>query len=320
MTSDFVVLKKEMTVENALEHIRKASPPKKTVYTCYITDKRKRLIGFVNATALLTAPLDKKIEKLMKINTVTVYTHTDREITAKALVSCNFLSLPVLNNKQQLVGIITFDDAITVLKEETEEDFSVMAAITPTEVPYLKTPVLTIFKARIPWLLLLMFTATFTGMIISAFESALAAKVALAVFIPMLMGTGGNCGSQSSITVIRALSLGEIKLSDTLKILVKEFKVSLICGVCLAVFEFVKIITVDRILLGGDIDIFIALTVSITLVAVVLFAKIVGAVLPLAASKLRLDPAVMASPFITTLVDTASLLIYFSVAKAILGL
>ena len=165
-----------------------------------------------------------------------------------------------------------------------------------------------------------MFTATFTGMIISAFESALAAKVALAVFIPMLMGTGGNCGSQSSITVIRALSLGEIKLSDTLKILVKEFKVSLICGVCLAVFEFVKIITVDRILLGGDIDIFIALTVSITLVAVVLFAKIVGAVLPLAASKLRLDPAVMASPFITTLVDTASLLIYFSVAKAILGL
>ena len=320
MSTEFVSLRGEMTVKDALDHIRRVAPDKETVYTCYVIDEHRTLKGFITALTLLTKPTERTVDELMESNIISVTTTDGSEEASRLLTKYNLLALPVVDSEARLVGIVTFDDAIDVLKEETEEDFSVMAAITPTEVPYLKTPVMTIFKSRIPWLLLLMFTATFTGMIISAFESALAAKVALAVFIPMLMGTGGNCGSQSSITVIRALSLGEIKLTDTLKILVKEFKVSLICGACLAVFEFVKIITVDRILLGGEIDVFIALTVSLTLVAVVLFAKIVGSALPLAASKFGLDPAVMASPFITTLVDTASLLIYFSVAKAVLGI
>lgn len=320
MTTEFVNLKKEMTVREALDHIRIVAPEKETVYTCYVTDGKRRLEGFITALTLLTSPIDKTIGELADYNVISVTTSENREDVAKLLTRYDFLALPVVDSEERLVGIVTIDDAIDVLKDETEEDFSVMAAITPTEVPYLKTSVFTLFKSRIPWLLLLMVTATFTGMIISSFEEALAAKVALAVFIPMLMGTGGNCGSQSSITVIRSLSLGEIKLSDTLKILAKEFSVSLICGACLAVFEFAKIMTVDRFLLGNDIDVFVALTVSLTLIAVVLFAKIVGAALPLAASKLKLDPAVMASPFITTLVDTASLLIYFSFAKAILGI
>lgn len=320
MTTEFVNLRGEMTVKEALDHIRKVALDKETVYTCYVTDNRRTLNGFVTALTLLTSPTDKCINELMESNVISVTTSDDREEAAKLLAKYDFLALPVVDSENRLVGIVTIDDAIDVLKEEVEEDFSVMAAITPTEVPYLKTPVMTIFKSRIPWLLLLMFTATFTGMIISAFESALAAKVVLTVFIPMLMGTGGNCGSQSSITVIRALSLGEIKLSDTLKVLFKEFRVSLICGACLAVFEFIKIITLDRFLLGAGIDILVALTVSLTLIATVFFSKLVGAFLPLAASKMKLDPAVMASPFITTLVDTASLLIYFSVAKAILGI
>ena len=309
-----------MTVKQALDYIRKVAPDKETVYTCYVTDDKRTLEGFVTALALLTSPTEKTIGDLMESKVISVATSDDREEAARLLTKYDFLALPVVDSEQRLVGIVTIDDAIDVLKEETEEDFSVMAAITPTEVPYLKTPVITIFKSRIPWLLLLMFTATFTGMIISSFESALAAKVVLTVFIPMLMGTGGNCGSQSSITVIRELSLGNIKLSDTLKVLAKEFRVALICGACLAVFEFVKVITLDRVILGEGIDVLVALTVSLTLIATVFFAKIVGAALPLLASKLKLDPAVMASPFITTLVDTASLFIYFSVAKAVLGI
>ena len=320
MTTEFVNLRKEMTVKQALDYIRKVAPDKETVYTCYVTDDKRTLEGFVTALALLTSPTEKTIGDLMESKVISVATSDDREEAARLLTKYDFLALPVVDSEQRLVGIVTIDDAIDVLKEETEEDFSVMAAITPTEVPYLKTPVITIFKSRIPWLLLLMFTATFTGMIISSFESALAAKVVLTVFIPMLMGTGGNCGSQSSITVIRELSLGNIKLSDTLKVLAKEFRVALICGACLAVFEFVKVITLDRVILGEGIDVLVALTVSLTLIATVFFAKIVGAALPLLASKLKLDPAVMASPFITTLVDTASLFIYFSVAKAVLGI
>ncbi len=320
MTTEFVNLRGEMTVGEALDYIRRVAPDKETVYTCYVTDEERVLKGYITALTLMTKPTEKTVGELMDARVISVYTDDDREDVAKLLAKYNLLALPVVDSEGRLVGIVTVDDAIDVLKEETEEDFSVMAAITPNEVPYLKTPVLSIFKSRIPWLLLLMFTATFTGMIISSFESALSAKVVLTVFIPMLMGTGGNCGSQSSITVIRALSLSEIKLSDTLKVLFKEFRVSLICGACLAVFEFVKIMTLDRVLLGEGLDILVALTVSLTLVVTVFFAKLVGASLPLAASKLGLDPAVMASPFITTLVDTASLLIYFSVAKAVLGI
>lgn len=320
MTADFIILSIKSTVADALEHIRTVAPNKEALYTCYITDDSQRLIGFVPTLDLLTAPLDKTVEELTKFDVISVSVDTSREESAKTLARHDLLTLPVVDGKNRLVGIITIDDAIDVLKEENEEDFSVMAAITPGETAYLKTPVFSIFKSRIPWLMLLMFTATFTGMIISAFESALASKVVLTVFIPMLMGTGGNCGSQSSITVIRSLSLGEISFADTFCVLIKEFRVSLLCGICLAVFEFIKIMTLDRILFGDSITLWIAITVSLTLVATVLFAKLVGALLPLAASKTGLDPAVMASPFITTLVDTASLLMYFSAAKAVLGI
>ena len=320
MTTEFVRLEEGMTVGQALDHIRKVALDKETVYTCYVTDKTRKLDGFITALTLLTSPTEKTVGELMESNVISATTSDDREEVARMLTKYDFLALPIVDSEERLVGIVTVDDAIDVISEETEEDFSVMAAITPTEVPYLKTPVFTIFKSRIPWLLLLMFTATFTGMIISSFEDALSAKVVLSVFIPMLMGTGGNCGSQSSITVIRALSLGEIKLSDTLKILFKEFRVALACSVCLAIFEFAKMMTLDRVLLSADIDVFVALTVSLTLIATVFFAKTVGAALPLLASKLKLDPAVMASPCITRLVDTAALLIYFSVAKRVVGI
>ncbi len=319
MTTELVRLRREMTVGDALEHIRHVALQKETVYTCYVTDGTRHLEGVITALTLLSSPTDKSIGDLMQTNVIAVQTSTNREEVARILEKYDFLALPVVDSENRLVGIVTVDDAMDVLHEETEEDFAKMAAITPSEEPYLKTPVLKLFKSRIPWLMLLMFTATFTGMIISSFESALAAKVVLTVFIPMLMGTGGNCGSQSSTTVIRALSLGEIKLSDTLRVLFKEFRVSLLCGVCLAIFEFIKVLTLDRALIGDGIDILVALTVSLTLVATVFMAKLIGAALPLAASKLKLDPAVMASPFITTLVDTLSLCMYFMIASALLG-
>ncbi len=320
MTTELVRLQKEMSVGDALEHIRRVALQKETVYTCYVTDKTHHLEGVITALTLLTAPTDKPVGELMQSNVISVQTSTDREDVARVLEKYDFLALPVVDSEKRLVGIVTVDDAMEVIHEETEEDFAKMAAITPSEEPYLKTPIFRLFRSRIPWLLLLMFTATFTGMIISAFESALAAKVVLTVFIPMLMGTGGNCGAQSSTTVIRALSLGEIKLSDTLRVLFKEFRVSLLCGVCLAVFEFCKVLTLDRVLLDSGIDVWVALTVSLTLIATVLFAKLIGAALPLAASKLGFDPAVMASPFITTLVDTISLCMYFFIAGILLGL
>lgn len=320
MTTEFVNLKKEMTVGEALDYIRKVAPDKETVYTCYVTDEDRTLTGFITALTLLTKPTERTVGELMQARVISVSTNDNREEASRLLAKYELLALPVVDSENRLVGIVTIDDALDVLKEETEEDFSVMAAITPGETAYLKTPVFSIFKSRIPWLILLMFTATFTGMIISSFESALAAKVVLTVFIPMLMGTGGNCGSQSSITVIRSLSLGEISFADTLRVLIKEFRISLLCGACLAVFEFVKIMTLDRALFGDEITLLVALTVSLTLIATVFFAKLVGAALPLVASKIGLDPAVMASPFITTLVDTASLLMYFSIAKAVLGI
>ena len=320
MTTELVRLQREMTVGDALDHIRRVALQKETVYTCYVTDRTRHLEGVISAFTLLSSPTDKTIGELMQANVISVETSTDREEVARVLEKYDFLALPVVDSENRLVGIVTVDDAMEVIHEETEEDFAKMAAITPSEELYLKTPVLKLFRSRIPWLMLLMFTATFTGMIISSFESALAAKVVLTVFIPMLMGTGGNCGSQSSTTVIRALSLGEIKLSDTLRVLFKEFRVSLLCGVCLAVFEFVKVLTLDRALIGDGIDVLVALTVSLTLIATVFAAKLIGAALPLAASKLKLDPAVMASPFITTLVDTLSLCMYFLIASALLGL
>ena len=318
MTTEFVRLKKEMTVADALSHIRAVAIDKETVYTCYITDSAKKLEGIISARTLLTAPTDKTIGELMQTNVIFARTDTDRVEVARTLTKYDLLALPVVDSQGMLVGIVTVDDAIEVLREETEEDFAVMAAITPAETPYLKMPVIDIFRSRIPWLMLLMLTSTFTGMIISSFESALAAKVALTMFIPMLMGTGGNCGSQSSITVIRALSLGEIKLSDALKVLYKEFRVAILCSVALAVMMFIKIMTVDRLISGSDVDILVAMIVSLTLIVTVCLSKLIGAGLPIAASKIGLDPAVMASPFVTTLVDTLSLLAYFVIASLIL--
>ena len=222
MTTEFVGLKKEMTVGQALDYIRRVALDKETIYNCYVTDETRRLEGLITARVLLTSPTDHVIGDLMETNVISVKTTDDKEEVGRMLAKYDFLALPVVDSEERLVGIVTYDDAMDVISEETEEDFAIMAAITPSETPYLKTPVLRIFKTRIPWLMLLMLTSTVTGMIISSFESALAAKVILTMFIPMLMDTGGNCGSQSSITVIRALSLGEVGFADTLRVLFKR--------------------------------------------------------------------------------------------------
>ena len=294
---------------------------KETVYTCYVTDERRRLEGVITVKTLLMAENDATLSEIMEENVVSVETHTDREEVALMFNKYGFLALPVVDGENRLVGIITVDDALDVLHEEAEEDFAVMAAVTPTEEPYLRTGVFRIFASRIPWLLILMLSETFTGMIISGFESALAACVALTAFIPMLMGTGGNSGSQSSTTVIRGISLGEIEFKDTLRVLFKELRVSVLCGICLAVATFAKVMLVDAYLMGNpEVTPLVALVVSLTLLVTVVAAKLIGCILPIIAKKVHLDPAVMASPFITTLVDAVSLLVYFAVARTFLGI
>lgn len=319
MTTEYVYLGRNMTVEEALEQIRKVAIVKETVYTCYVTEKRF-LVGIVTAKDLLISPLDRKIEEIMETNVISVHTEDDREEAAALFLKYDFLALPVVDRENRLVGIITVDDAMDVQTMEAEEDFAKMGAITPGDKPYLKTGVFEIWKKRIPWLLLLTLSATFTGMIISSFEKALAAQIALTAFIPMLMGTGGNSGSQSSVTVIRGLSLGEIEFSDIIVILWKEFRVSILCGIILSFVTFVKIILIDNMLLGSNIDTMTSLTVCITLFLTVVFAKILGCTLPIFAKKIGADPAVMASPLITTLVDAGSLIIYFAIAGLLLGI
>ena len=321
MTTEFVQLRKGMTVEEAFLAIRRVAIDKETVYTCYVTDERRRLEGVITVKTLLMAENDATLSEIMEENVVSVETHTDREEVALMFNKYGFLALPVVDAENRLVGIITVDDALDVLHEEAEEDFAVMAAVTPTEEPYLRTGVFRIFASRIPWLLILMLSATFTGMIISGFESALAACVALTAFIPMLMGTGGNSGSQSSTTVIRGISLGEIEFRDTPRVLFKELRVSILCGICLAVATFAKVMLVDAYLMGNpQVTPTVALVVSLTLLVTVVAAKLIGCLLPILAKKIRLDPAVMASPFITTLVDAVSLLVYFAVARTFLGI
>ena len=319
MTTEFVQLKKDMTVEEAFLAIRRAALDKETVYTCYVTDARRRLEGIVTVRTLLLSSPETPLSEIMEENVVAAETLSDKEEVALMFGKYDFLALPVVDAERRLVGIITVDDAIDVLQEEAEEDFAVMAAVTPTESPYLRTGVFRIFLTRIPWLLILMLSATFTGMIISGFESALAACVALTAFIPMLMGTGGNSGSQSSTTVIRGLSLGEIEFRDTPRVLFKEMRVSVLCGAALAVATFLKVLLVDAWLLGNpEVTVTVALVVSLTLLVTVIAAKIIGGLLPILAGRLGLDPAVMASPFITTLVDAVSLLVYFLIARAFL--
>ena len=319
MTTEFVELKREMTVGDALDHIRRVAPDKETVYTCYVTDETRHLLGLITALVLLTSQTDKRIGDLMDEHVISVKTSDDREEVAKTLTKYDFLALPVVDSEDRLVGIVTVDDALDVFSEETEEDFAKMAGMSPSETPYLKTPAVRLFRARIPWLLLLMVSATFTGMIISGFENALAKQVVLTMFIPMLMDTGGNSGSQSSVTIIRALSLGDVRFGDILRVLRKELTTALLCGVTLAAIAFIKLMTIDNLLSGG-VTLTVALVVSLTLLCTVLAAKFIGATLPLLVHKVGLDPAVAASPMITTIVDAIALLVYFAIATALLGL
>ena len=320
MTTEYVRLSATMTVGAALDHIREVALDKETVYTCYVTDEGRTLLGIVTARQLLISPLDSVIGGLMEENIVSVGTHDEREAVARLFDKYNFLALPVTDGDGRLVGIITVDDAIEVISEEVEEDFAKMAATTPTDRPYLRESTLSVFLSRIPWLLLLMIGATFTGVIISSFEAALATTVVLTAFIPMLMGTGGNAGSQASVTVIRGLSLGEIGYRNTLSVLFKELRIALLCGVTLALVNFGKLLLIDGLLFGNPaVTPLVSLTVSLTLGVTVVAAKLIGALLPLLAGRLGLDPAVMASPFITTIVDAVSLLVYFLLAGALLG-
>ncbi len=320
MTTEYVSLRPNMTVEEAILRIRRQGVDKETIYTCYVTEKDRRLIGMVTVKDLLLADDDEtRIEDIMLTNLICVTTKTDQEEVAHMFSKYNFLALPVVDGENRMVGIVTFDDAMDVMEEEATEDMELMSAITPSEKPYLRSSSLELFKNRIPWLMVLMVSATFTGMIITAFEGALAAQVALTAFIPMLMGTGGNSGSQSSVTVIRSLSLGELKFRDIGIVLWKELRTAILCGVALGVVCFGKIWLVDHLMMGNpDITLQVDLVVSLALGVTVIIAKTVGCMLPMAAKALRLDPAVMASPFISTIVDALSLLVYFLFAQMIL--
>ena len=319
MTTEYVSLRPSMTIAEALQRIRRTGVDKETIYTCYVT-KERRLIGTVSVKDMLLCPDENTpVSEIMDENVISVNTMTDQEEVAQMLSKYNFLALPVVDTDGRMVGIVTFDDAIDVLVEETTEDIEKMAGMLPSEKTYLRSTPWDLFKHRIPWLLLLMVSATFTGMIITSFESALAAQVVLTAFIPMLMDTGGNSGSQASVTVIRALSLGELELRDLPKVVWKEVQTAVLCGVALAMLCFVKIMVFDRMILGNtDITVMTAFVVCLTMAVTVLVAKVVGCTLPLFAKKLGFDPAVMASPFITTIVDALSLLVYFGIANALL--
>ena len=319
MTTEYVSLRPQMTVDEAIKRIRQTGVDKETIYTCYVTEGR-RLLGFVTVKDLLLAQDDESlIEDIMDKNVISVMTLDDQETVAQMLSKYNFLALPVVDTGNLMVGIVTFDDAMDVLEEETTEDIELMAGMMPSDKTYLKSTVFELFKHRIPWLLLLMVSATFTGMIITKFENALAAQVVLTSFIPMLMDTGGNSGSQSSVTVIRALSIGELDFSDILKVIWKEIRTAVLCGVALASVCFLKIMFVDRMLLGNtDVSVAVAGVVCFTMCLTVLVAKLIGCSLPLFAKKIGFDPAVMASPFITTIVDAVSLLVYFGIASLLL--
>lgn len=321
MTTEYVSLKSNMTVGEAIARIRKTGVDKETIYTCYVTDNHK-LVGTVTVKDLLLSRSDEQmISSIMEENVISVSTSTDREEVAQMLSKYNLLAIPVVDNENRIVGIVTFDDAMDVMEDEASEDMEIMAAMTPSTKTYLDSSVWDIFLHRIPWLLLLMVSATFTGMIITGFESALASCVVLTAFIPMLMDTGGNSGSQSSVTIIRSLSLGELEFGDILKVIWKEIRTSVLCGIALAVVCFGKIMLVDRLLMQNpDVTPIIAAVVCITMVLTVLVAKVIGCSLPLVAKKLGFDPAVMASPFITTIVDAVSLLLYFTTANFLLKL
>ena len=321
MTTEYVSLRPHMTVEEAILRIRRQGVDKETIYTCYVLDKDRTLIGLVTVKDLLLASDDEmEIQEFMETNLIYVNTKTDQEEVARMFSKYNFLAIPVVDNENRMVGICTFDDAMDVMEEEATEDMELMSGMTPSEKPYLKSSPFELFKNRIPWLMLMMVSATFTGLIMTSFEEALAAQIALGAFIPMLMGTGGNSGAQSSVTVIRGLSLGELNFADVGEVLWKEIRTALMCGIALAVVCFAKIWLVDKLLFGNEnITLMVDLVVCLALAVTVVVAKLVGCLLPIGAKAVKLDPAVMASPFISTIVDALSLLVYFLFAKMLLG-
>lgn len=314
MTVEYVDLKENLTVNQAIERIRRIGMDRETINICYVLDSQRKLLGTVALRYLLLGDGDDVIGDMMNRNVIAIHTLMDQEEVAGQFKKYDFTAMPVVDNENRLVGIITVDDVVDILEEETTEDMEKMAALVPSDKPYMKTGVFETFRNRIPWLLLLMISATFTGRIIASFEDALSVYVVLTAFIPMLMDTGGNAGGQASVTIIRGLSLGEIVYRDVPKIVWKELGVGIICGIALASANFVKLMLFDRVGLQ------VALVISITLVATVIMAMLIGCILPIIAKKLKFDPAVMASPFITTIVDALALLVYFQVATILLNI
>lgn len=312
MTVEYVDLKESMTVEDAIERIRKVGVDSETINICYVLDAKRKLIGTVALRYLLISPSDAVIGEIMHEDVIFINTLMDQEEVARQFQKYDFTAMPVVDNEERLVGIITVDDIVDILQEEATEDIEKMAAIVPTDKPYMKTTVFETWKKRIPWLLLLMISATFTGSIITSFEDALSACVVLTAYIPMLMDTGGNAGGQASVTIIRGLSLNEIEFKDAFRVLWKEARVAVLCGLTLAAANFLKLLIFDHVTIA------VATVVCLTLVAAVFIAKVIGCLLPMLAKKIGFDPAVMASPFITTIVDALSLLIYFSIATAVM--
>lgn len=314
MTVEFVDLKEAYTVAQAIERIRKVGIDKETINTCYVTDQYRKIKGTISLRMLLLSDTSDRIGDLMEENVITISTLMDQEEVSRQFQKYDFDAMPVVDSEQRLVGIITVDDVMDIIEQEATEDIEMMAAITPTDKPYMKTSVLETFKKRIPWLLFLMISATFTGKIIQSYEAALASYAVLTMYIPMFMDTGGNAGGQSSVTIIRSISLGEVQFRDMLRIIWKEIRVAMLCGLTLAVVNFGKLMVIDRV--GMQV----ALIVCLTMVVTVLVAKLVGCTLPMIAKQIGFDPAVMASPFITTIVDAVSLVIYFQIATRMLGL
>ncbi len=314
MTAEFVDLKKDMTVRQAIDRLRSMCQETESIYTCYVTDARRMLEGAVTLRELMGAKDDQLVGELMSEDVVAAVTTEDQEEAVQRIMKYDFISLPVVDGEGRLVGVVTVDDVMDVMEEEATEDIEKMAAILPTDKPYFQTGVCETWLHRIPWLLLLMVSATFTGTILGIFEEALAANAALTLFIPMLMDTGGNSGSQASVTIIRAMSIGDVEFRDIFKVLWKELRVAFLCALTLGVVVFGKVMLLDR---KGPL---VALVVALTIVLTIMLAKLVGCTLPMLAKRLGFDPAVMASPFITTVVDALSLLVYFAVATQVLGL
>ncbi len=320
MTAEFVDLKKYMNVRESIARIRRIGEDKETIYTCFVTSADRKLEGVLSVKDLLLSDDETVIEDLMDTNIIFCMTHDDQEEAAEKISDYDLMALPVVDKEGRLVGIVTVDDVIDVMEAEATEDFEIMAAMTPSDKPYSRTSAMDMWKRRVPWLMFLMLSATFTSMIINSFEDALAVQAVLIGFIPMLMGTGGNSGAQASTAVIRSISLGDTEPKDVGSVIWKEFRVAVLCGITLAAVNFGKMLLVDRLLLGNsDVSLTIAAVVSLSIVFIVMFAKVVGSVLPIAAEKLGADPAVMANPLISTITDAVSLLIYFEIAKLMIS-